>query len=162
MFAAFRDRPGFLIVEGVAGDMNLVRLLTLSLSWRPVAPLLNSLPTPRRPSRAPSLSATLSARPRRCLCVFLPQEMRTSVFCLAPTGGGWGLRLVEAMQNGCIPLIIQDGVRQPGDGYLPYNDFSVRIAEADLERTEEILRAIPPAKARGADGCRAAPATAAK
>lgn len=35
------------------------------------------------------------------------QEMRVSVFCLAPTGAGWGLRLVEAMQSGCIPLIIQ-------------------------------------------------------
>ena len=34
-------------------------------------------------------------------------HMRASVFCLAPSGHGWGNRIVHAMVTGCIPVIIQ-------------------------------------------------------
>ena len=34
-------------------------------------------------------------------------------FCLAPTGLGFGVRVVHAVISGCIPLIIQDNVTQP-------------------------------------------------
>ena len=47
------------------------------------------------------------------------EEMRKSIFCLAPAGHGWGNRIVYAMVSGCIPLIIQDGIHQPYDDILP-------------------------------------------
>jgi hypothetical protein len=35
------------------------------------------------------------------------QDMFESVFCLAPSGHGWGIRIVFAMMTGCIPVVIQ-------------------------------------------------------
>lgn len=37
-----------------------------------------------------------------------------------------GSRIVETMVAGCIPVIVQDGVFQPGHDVLPYEAFSVR------------------------------------
>ena len=38
-------------------------------------------------------------------------QMHASLFCLAPTGSGWGVRLKQALMSGCIPVIIDDHVR---------------------------------------------------
>lgn len=38
------------------------------------------------------------------------RSMRGSKFCLAPAGHGWGSRLSHAMVNGCVPVVVQDGV----------------------------------------------------
>ena len=38
-------------------------------------------------------------------------HMHASLFCLAPTGSGWGVRLKFALMSGCIPVIIHDLVR---------------------------------------------------
>ena len=35
------------------------------------------------------------------------EEMRKSVFCLAPRGEGWGIRIINSMLNGCIPIVVQ-------------------------------------------------------
>jgi hypothetical protein len=72
-------------------------------------------------------------------------RMRRAVFCLAPSGHGWGVRITYAMLTGCIPVVIQDGVRQPFDDVLPYWRFSLRLAQADVPDLERILRAVPPA-----------------
>ena len=40
---------------------------------------------------------------------------------------GWGVRLVEAVVFGCIPVIVQDGMHQPFDEYLDYSQFSLRV-----------------------------------
>ena len=37
--------------------------------------------------------------------------MHASLFCLAPTGSGWGVRLKFALMSGCIPVLIDDRVR---------------------------------------------------
>lgn len=34
-----------------------------------------------------------------------------SLFCLASTGAGWGVRLKLALMHGCIPLVIADRVQ---------------------------------------------------
>jgi hypothetical protein len=34
-------------------------------------------------------------------------DMADSQFCLAPTGSGWGIRIVEDLVAGCLPVIIQ-------------------------------------------------------
>jgi hypothetical protein len=44
-------------------------------------------------------------------------DMANSQFCLAPTGSGWGIRIVENLVAGCLPVIIQVrdyGIKLPG------------------------------------------------
>ncbi|KAG2492559.1 hypothetical protein HYH03_009221 [Edaphochlamys debaryana] len=67
-------------------------------------------------------------------------RIRTSKFCFAPYGYGFGNRLVQAVHTGCIPLIIQDGVHQPFEDEMPYEDFAVRLPMRDLPRVVEVLR----------------------
>jgi len=70
------------------------------------------------------------------------QDISRAQFCLAPTGAGWGIRVVEEVTRGCIPVIIQDNVTQAFEEILPYAKFSVRVSEADIPRLPEILRNI--------------------
>ncbi|KAG2485165.1 hypothetical protein HYH03_016055 [Edaphochlamys debaryana] len=70
--------------------------------------------------------------------------MRSSKFCLAPMGSGWGIRLAESMVSGCVPVIVQDHVYQALWDVLPYEDFSVRISRANLHKIVEILDDIRP------------------
>lgn len=58
--------------------------------------------------------------------------MRRSKFCLAPMGTGWGIRLVQAISSGCVPVIIQDQVHQASEDVLPYEEFSIRVPRADI------------------------------
>jgi hypothetical protein len=62
-------------------------------------------------------------------------ELRTSLFCLAPTGGGWGIRLYVAVFHGCIPVIVQDDVYPPFHQHLPYSQFAVRGLSLIVSRT---------------------------
>jgi len=62
-----------------------------------------------------------------------------AIFCLAPTGLGFGVRVYHAMADGCIPLIISDNVTQPWEGdFLPYSLFAVRLPESDIPRCASI------------------------
>lgn len=47
------------------------------------------------------------------------------------------------MVNGCIPAILADDYEFPFEHVLKYPDFTVKIAESDAERVEELLRSIP-------------------
>lgn len=76
------------------------------------------------------------------------EAVRRSVFCLAPAGGGWGQRLIDALAMGCIPVVVMDDVRQPFDDVLPYNEFALRVSQDDLDDIEEVLRAVPPAEVK--------------
>ncbi|KAG2502219.1 hypothetical protein HYH03_000705 [Edaphochlamys debaryana] len=69
--------------------------------------------------------------------------LRRTKFCLAPYGHGWGIRLTHALMHACVPVIIQDRVRQPYEDMLHYPDFSVRVSKFDLPRLVDTLRAIP-------------------
>ncbi|KAG2444206.1 hypothetical protein HYH02_009144 [Chlamydomonas schloesseri] len=68
------------------------------------------------------------------------QLLQTSKFCIAPYGFGWGLRLVQALEFGCIPVIIQDHVYQAFEDFLPYEEFSVRLRLSEVPRLLDILR----------------------
>ena len=39
------------------------------------------------------------------------QDLSSSIFCLASAGWGWGGRMKTAVTRGCIPVIIQDGIK---------------------------------------------------
>ena len=70
--------------------------------------------------------------------------MMRSNFCLAPTGGspGWGDRLTLGAVHGCIPVIVQDNITQPFEGFLPYERFAVRVLEDELVGLPKLLDAI--------------------
>ncbi|KXZ53467.1 hypothetical protein GPECTOR_7g917 [Gonium pectorale] len=66
-----------------------------------------------------------------------------AVFCLVAGGDGWSARLEDAVIHGCIPVIIIDDVHVVFESILDVESFAVRIAEADIDRILEILKAIP-------------------
>ena len=58
------------------------------------------------------------------------------------SGDGFSPRHVDAILHGCIPVVVMDNVTEGFDSLLDWKQFSVRIAEADIERTPEILLSI--------------------
>ena len=50
----------------------------------------------------------------------------------------------QAALAGCVPVVIGDGVLEAWEPYLDWNDFGVRVAEADIPRLHTILGAIGP------------------
>ncbi|MEW5298057.1 MAG: hypothetical protein WDW36_001219 [Sanguina aurantia] len=73
-------------------------------------------------------------------------KLRSSKFCFAPYGSGYGMRLSTAMMHGCIPVVIQDHVVQPFEGEIHYDKFSLRLGHADIPNILPILRAISDAE----------------
>jgi len=71
------------------------------------------------------------------------QNLARSVFCLSPTGDGWGRRTTLAAMFGCIPVIIQDDISQPFEEQLPYHRFSIRVKESDFQNLPSILEKVP-------------------
>jgi hypothetical protein len=65
-------------------------------------------------------------------------------FSLCPRGDApYSFRMIEALSCGAIPVIYGDGWVLPFSEILDYRAFAVCIAEADVEQTASILRAIP-------------------
>ena len=55
---------------------------------------------------------------------------------------------VMAAVHGCIPVIMQDGIHQPFEDVLPYANFAIRIAEADISELPDMLTAVASDKER--------------
>jgi hypothetical protein len=70
------------------------------------------------------------------------RDYTLSKFCLAPPGGGWGKRGVLAALMGCVPVVIGDWQYQPWEPHIPWDSYSVRLAEADIPRLPGILAAV--------------------
>lgn len=77
-------------------------------------------------------------------------ELMDHTFCLAFPGDGWSSRVLDAVVHGCIPVVVQDESEMFFEGSfaaaglpLDYSNFSVRLAEADLPRLVQVLRAVP-------------------
>lgn len=72
------------------------------------------------------------------------QEMKNSVFCLAPLGYAlWNFRLYEAVMLGCIPVIIADNIELPFESVIDYRSFTVKILETQVVHLKQILQSIP-------------------
>ncbi|GAQ89252.1 Exostosin family protein [Klebsormidium nitens] len=70
-------------------------------------------------------------------------EMANSLFCLAPSGHGWGTRATQAVILGCVPVVIQNDVTQPFEyDLIDWETFGVRIRNEDVPRIPQILGAI--------------------
>jgi len=69
-------------------------------------------------------------------------DLSTSVFCLAAAGYGWGGRMKVAVTRGCIPVIIQDGIKVEWEEQLPMYEYGLRIPMWQLHRLPEILEVL--------------------
>ncbi|XP_006651086.2 uncharacterized protein LOC102700608 isoform X1 [Oryza brachyantha] len=70
------------------------------------------------------------------------EELASSIFCGVLPGDGWSGRMEDGMLQGCIPVVIQDGIFLPYENVLNYNSFAVRIQEDDIPNLIRILRGI--------------------
>ncbi|CAH9062866.1 unnamed protein product [Cuscuta europaea] len=70
------------------------------------------------------------------------EELATSLFCGVMPGDGWSGRMEDSILQGCIPVVIQDGVYLPYENVLNYESFAVRIHEDEIPSMINILRSI--------------------
>ncbi|CAN4099793.1 unnamed protein product [Withania somnifera] len=68
------------------------------------------------------------------------EELASSVFCGVMPGDGWSGRMEDSILQGCIPVVIQDGIYLPYENFLNYESFAVRIHEDDIPNLLNILR----------------------
>ena len=79
-------------------------------------------------------------------------EYRTEIadadFCPVAPGDGWSARFEDAVVAGCIPVVFQDEILTPWEGWLDVSKYSLRFSRAEIkmrggESLVEKLRAIP-------------------
>nr|GLL24593.1 uncharacterized protein LOC109150988 [Ipomoea trifida] len=70
------------------------------------------------------------------------EELASSVFCGVMPGDGWSGRMEDSILQGCIPVVIQDGIYLPYENVLNYESFAVRIREDEIPNLMNILRSI--------------------
>eukprot|EP00195_Chlamydomonas_chlamydogama_P014772 CAMPEP_0202903500 /NCGR_PEP_ID=MMETSP1392-20130828/24758_1 /ASSEMBLY_ACC=CAM_ASM_000868 /TAXON_ID=225041 /ORGANISM="Chlamydomonas chlamydogama, Strain SAG 11-48b" /LENGTH=572 /DNA_ID=CAMNT_0049590715 /DNA_START=1 /DNA_END=1716 /DNA_ORIENTATION=- len=71
-------------------------------------------------------------------------DMHSSLFCLAPPGYGWGTRVKTSLTRGCIPVIVQDGVKVEWEDEIKGGLFelALRVPSAMMHRLPAILRVV--------------------
>ncbi|KAK8949023.1 putative glucuronoxylan glucuronosyltransferase F8H [Platanthera zijinensis] len=85
-------------------------------------------------------SANVTVTPLRSSNYF--EELASSVFCGVLPGDGWSGRMEDSIHQGCVPVIIQDGIFLPYENVLNYRSFAVRITEDEIPNLVKILRGI--------------------
>ncbi|XP_020580195.1 uncharacterized protein LOC110024520 [Phalaenopsis equestris] len=70
------------------------------------------------------------------------EELASSIFCGVLPGDGWSGRMEDSILQGCVPVIIQDGIFLPYENILNYRSFAVRITEDEIPNLVKILRGI--------------------
>lgn len=68
------------------------------------------------------------------------EDVASSIFCGVMPGDGWSGRMEDSILQGCIPVIIQDGIFLPYENVLNYESFAVRIREDEIPNMINILR----------------------
>ena len=77
-------------------------------------------------------------------------NLRRSEFCLTSPGMGFGVRLIDYISSGCIPVIVDPGrqLRMPLEPSLDYSAFSVRVAFQDIPTRPDIIGNMRPREIR--------------
>eukprot|EP00457_Paulinella_chromatophora_P008328 gb/GEZN01008359.1/.p1 GENE.gb/GEZN01008359.1/~~gb/GEZN01008359.1/.p1 ORF type:complete len:407 (+),score=35.89 gb/GEZN01008359.1/:46-1266(+) len=72
------------------------------------------------------------------------QIMSTSNFCLCPKGDtSSSRRLFDAVMGGCLPVIVSDELELPFWEQIPYDDFVIRVPEAEwLKNATLVVQAV--------------------
>lgn len=70
------------------------------------------------------------------------EGLASSLFCGVMPGDGWSGRMEDSVLQGCIPVVIQDGIFLPYENVLNYESFAVRIREDEIPNLINILRGI--------------------
>ncbi|XP_052175852.1 uncharacterized protein LOC127790391 isoform X2 [Diospyros lotus] len=68
------------------------------------------------------------------------EDLASSLFCGVMPGDGWSGRMEDSILQGCIPVVIQDGIYLPYENVLNYESFAVRIQEDQIPDLIKILR----------------------
>ncbi|CAL5341021.1 unnamed protein product [Camellia sinensis] len=68
------------------------------------------------------------------------EDLASSVFCGVMPGDRWSGRMGDSILQGCIPVVIQDGIYLPYEKVLNYESFAVRIREDEIPDLIKILR----------------------
>ncbi|CAN1183534.1 Probable glucuronoxylan glucuronosyltransferase F8H [Linum perenne] len=68
-------------------------------------------------------------------------DLASSIFCGVLPGDGWSGRMEDSILQGCIPVVIQDGIFLPYENVLNYDSFAVRIQEDEIPNLIKVLRA---------------------
>ncbi|PON32049.1 Exostosin-like [Parasponia andersonii] len=69
------------------------------------------------------------------------EALASSIFCGVFPGDGWSGRMEDSILQGCIPVVIQDGIFLPYENMLNYDSFAVRIREDEIPHLINFLRA---------------------
>uniref|UniRef100_A0A1J3DH65 Putative glucuronoxylan glucuronosyltransferase F8H n=1 Tax=Noccaea caerulescens TaxID=107243 RepID=A0A1J3DH65_NOCCA len=68
------------------------------------------------------------------------KDIAASIFCGVFPGDGWSGRMEDSILQGCVPVIIQDGIYLPYENMLNYESFAVRVSEDDIPNLINTLR----------------------
>ncbi|OMO63122.1 Exostosin-like protein [Corchorus capsularis] len=68
------------------------------------------------------------------------EDIANSTFCGVLPGDGWSGRMEDSILQGCIPVVIQDGIFLPYENVLNYESFAVRIREDEIPNLIKVLR----------------------
>ena len=64
-----------------------------------------------------------------------------STFCICPEGWhAWNPRPFEAIQLGCLPVLITEELELPFEETIDYSKFILRIKPTNINKLMEILR----------------------
>lgn len=69
------------------------------------------------------------------------EDIASSIFCGVMPGDGWSGRMEDSILQGCIPVIIQDGIFLPYENVLNFESFAVRVGENEIPDLIKILQA---------------------
>ncbi|KAG1657850.1 hypothetical protein FOA52_002029 [Chlamydomonas sp. UWO 241] len=67
------------------------------------------------------------------------EDLSSSIFCVAAAGWAWGGRMKVAVTRGCIPVILQDGIRVEWEEQLPLHDYALRVPSWMVHKLPQIL-----------------------
>ncbi|KAJ4706445.1 exostosin family protein [Melia azedarach] len=68
------------------------------------------------------------------------ESLASSIFCGVLPGDGWSGRMEDSILQGCIPVVIQDGIFLPYENVLNYESFAIRVCEDEIPNLINILR----------------------
>ncbi len=84
------------------------------------------------------------------------ETVRSSKFCFAPHGVGFGMRQFNAIAAGCVPLIIEvrpaddkefgGALEQVYEEVLPWDEFTLRVNRSQIPELPRLLREVTPAE----------------